>query len=300
MATDWSVRAVLDQPERQDELQENIQAALDRVVTEMSQWEPDSDLSRFNRALAGSWQTLPPGFAAVIDEALAVAELTDGAFDPTLGELSELWGFGVAQIGQLPSDTEVAGASAAAGWQRLAFDREAARLRQPGGVRLDLSAIAKGFGADRVAASLLDAGVSSFLIEVGGELVGRGIKPDGQPWWVALEDPPEAALPPLRLALCNHAVATSGNYRRYHRIDGERIGHSIDPASGRLLANRIVSVSVLAETAMRADALATALTVLGDAAGSFAARYGIAARILRQVDNGFAEEITPALARMLD
>ncbi|WP_156495456.1 FAD:protein FMN transferase [Croceicoccus estronivorus] len=300
MGTTWSALAALAAPEQSNVLTRAIQAALDRVVAEMSQWERDSDLSRFNRALAGSWHMLPPNFAKVIDEALAMARLSDGAFDPTLGRVTEIWGFGAKAIQSLPNDAAITDALAASGWDKLDFDSGKARLRQPGGLHLDLSGIAKGFGADQAAAVLRNAGIGAFLLDVGGELVGQGVKPDGQPWWVALEDPPGATLPPFRAALYNMAIATSGNYRRFHDIGGARVSHSLDPRTGRPLCNNVVSVSVLTASAMRADALATALTALGDRAGEFARRHDIAARIIRSSDGGHSEEITPTLAAMLE
>ena len=222
MGTGWSALAVVDTANRQAELECGVQAALDAVVAEMSQWEPDSDIARFNRAPAGSWQTLPRGFAAVMAEALAIAELSDGAFDPTIGQASELWGFGSTPIADLPTRDALEGTLAHSGWQRLTFDAQASRLRQPGGLALDLSGIAKGFGADRAGAALRQLGVTAFLVDVGGELLGCGVKPGMQPWWVELENPPGAALAPFRIALHGLAIATSGDYRRYHDLPGKR------------------------------------------------------------------------------
>jgi len=139
-----------------------------------------------------------------------------------------------------------------------------------------------------VAATLAQLGIVHALVEIGGELVGFGVRPDGQPWWVDLETPPGVAVAPLRIALHGLAVATSGDSRRGR--------HTIDPRTGRPIDNGVVSVSVIAADALTADAWATALTVLGPAGDALAAAQGIAARIVTATGG---EVLTPALAAML-
>ena len=222
MGTTWSVRLVAPPTADARALTAMAQRALDAVVREMSPWEPLSDLSRYNRAAAGSWTPLPPAFAQVLRCALQVAEATGGAFDPTLGALVDLWGFGPRPFSGAPPDADdIAGAREAAGWRHVALDGDA--LFQPGGLRLDLNGIAKGFAVDQVAAALDRAGARSYLVEVGGELRGTGAKPDGQPWWVELERPPTASGGEVTVvALHDLAVATSGDYRRFFDHDGRR------------------------------------------------------------------------------
>jgi thiamine biosynthesis lipoprotein len=266
MGTHWSL-AIAGAIEAPDVVA-LVQAELDAVVAEMSQWEPASELSRFNSAEAGSWHHLSSGFFDVLREGLDIAERTQGAFDPTLGAVIDLWGFGAATPEVLPpDDVMLAEARTASGWRRLELDRSAQRAHQPGGLKLDLSGIAKGHGVDRVAGALEQARHVSFLIEVGGEVVARGVKPDGQPWWVDIEAPPGADLPPIRIGLFNAAVATSGDYRRYLDLDGARLGHSFDPRTGTPLACAPASVTVIHPECMIADALATAIAVLGAEAG---------------------------------
>ena len=281
------------------------QRELDAVVREMSPWEPLSDLSRCNRAAAGTWTALPPAFAQVLRCALEIAEATDGAFDPTLGALTDLWGFGPRPFsGAPPEASEVARVREAAGWRRVTLDGD--RLFQPGGLRLDLNGIAKGFAVDQVAAALDRAGARSYLVEVGGELRGTGAKPDGQPWWVELERPP-AANDGVRTLVALHglSVATSGDYRRFFEHDGRRYAHTLDPATAAPVANPTAGVTVLDRSCMRADAYATALTVMApDAALAFAAAHGLAAMILARgplgVAGGLEERLSPALSAMLD
>ncbi|MDR6624129.1 thiamine biosynthesis lipoprotein [Caulobacter segnis] len=302
MGTSWSAKAVLPATVDLPALEAMVQRALDAVVAEMSPWEPLSDLSRYNRAPAGSWVTLPEATLTVLRRAIEVAEASDGAFDPTLGALTDLWGFGPRPFSGAPPERDaVTALREAGGWKRLTLDGEA--LFQSGGLRLDLNGVAKGFGVDQAAAALDRAGVKSYLVEVGGELRGTGAKPDGQPWWVELERPPSANdTEKTVVALHDLAVATSGDYRRFFDHEGRRYAHTLDPATGAPVTHSTVSVTVLAKDCTGADAWATALTVMApDAALAFAARNDLAALIVsRAVSGGLEERLSPALRAMLD
>ncbi|HJV43430.1 FAD:protein FMN transferase [Caulobacter sp.] len=302
MGTTWSAKAVLPATTDLAALEAMVQRALDAVVSEMSPWEPLSDLSRYNRAPAGSWVRLPAATIAVLRRAIEVAEASDGAFDPTLGALTDLWGFGPRPFaGAPPKPDAIASLRDIGGWKRLSLDGEA--LFQPGGLRLDLNGIAKGFGVDQAADALDRAGVKSYLVEVGGELRGTGAKPDGQPWWVELERPPTANdAEKTIVALHDLAVATSGDYRRFFEHDGRRYAHTLDPATGAPVSHATVSVTVLAKDCMSADALATALTVMApEPALAFAVRHDLPALIVsRDASGGLEERLSPALRAMLD
>lgn len=292
MGTTWQVRLAAPAGFDRVGLDRAIRRRLDMLVGEMSHWNSESVLSRFNRAAAGSWTLLPPDFATVMTAALAVAETTDGAFDPTLGALANLWGFGPVKIDAAPSEASIAEARAVSGRRRIAFDTATHRLRQPGGLALDLSGIAKGYAVDAITALLAERGVGHCLTEIGGELSGRGMRPDGDPWWVDLEVPPTATIAPFRIALHATSVATSGAYVRGN--------HNLDPATGRPAAHDVVSVSVLHPSAMIADAWASALTVLGAEAGlALAGREDVAARIVTRRGAHWVETISPALAALL-
>lgn len=254
MGTRWSLHAVAPP----DGTAAGVQAAFNRVVAQMSQWEPASDLSRFNAAAAGAWRIIPPELAQVVAAALEIADASGGAFDPCLGRLTERWGFGSAGTVETvpldqPADVD----------RRIEFDADRARIRRSENAILDLSGIAKGYGVDLAAEWLLAQGVRHFLLEVGGELRGEGIRPDGQPWWVDSEVPPSSNLPPYRIALHDLSVATSGNYRRGFTVDGQHYSHSFDPKTRRPIVNGVSSATVLHRSCMMADGWATALTVLG-------------------------------------
>lgn len=292
MGTTWRVLFVRPRRIEPGAIRAAIVARLDRLVAEMSHWQLGSLLCRFNRAPAGSWTILPPDFAHVVAAGLRIAAATDGAFDPAIGRLVDLWGFGPPGPQPHPTAPELAAARAQSGWQRLAYDPAARRLRQPGGLALDLSGIAKGHAVDAVAQALRGVGVRHALVEVGGELAGSGIRPDGEPWWVDLETAPGTDTAPLRIALHGLAVATSGDYRRG--------AHNLDPRCGRPAGNHVVSVSVVHHSAMEADAWATALTILGPANGiATADRHDIAARIVTRIDGVGREYLSAALCAML-
>jgi thiamine biosynthesis lipoprotein len=292
MGTSWSARIVSAHPPAR--LRAAIQRVLDNVIAQMSNWEAGSDISRFNRAPPGAWCDLPADFAQVLDAGLEIARASGGAFDPAAGALVDLWGFGPAG-GRSAAPDQAMLAAAASGWP--AIERDGARARRMSEVRLDLSGIAKGFAVDAVARALRALGAQDFLVEIGGELLGAGVKPDGQPWWVDLETPPATALAPLRVALHEVAVASSGDYRRFFEQDGIRYAHTVDPRTRRPVANDVVSATVLHASCMLADAWATALTVLGPEEGmALATRERLAARIVVR-DGG--EFLSPELAAML-
>lgn len=268
MGTTWTVRYIQTNSLSKDHVNQLIQRELELVVAQMSTWLPDANISLFNRADANTWHALPAPFFKVLDCALRIAEQTNGAFDPTVGPLVNRWGFGPqGRQAELPTDVEVNTMQASGGWQKLKLNKANCLALQPGGIRIDFSGIAKGYSVDRIAQALQHAGLEHYLIEVGGELYGAGIKPDGQPWWVALETPPDAlSINESVLALHGLAVATSGDYRRYFEHKGQRYAHTIDPRTGfpvNRASNGLVSVTVLHAECMVADALATAFTVMG-------------------------------------
>jgi thiamine biosynthesis lipoprotein len=230
-----------------------------------------------------------------------MADDSGGAFDPTIGPAVNLWGFGPdPRRGEAPAPDKVAAALARCGWWRLDLDRTSRRALQPGGLYVDLSGIAKGYAVDLLARQVKDAGIASCLVEVGGELRGCGVKPDGSPWWVALETPAGTASETI-VALHGLSAATSGDYRKFFMDGQARYCHTIDPRTGYPVSGGPASVTVLHPRCMHADALATVLAVLGvDDGMAYARQRGIAARFLSRAGDGFSEQVTPAFAAMLD
>jgi len=285
MGTTWSVR--LDNPSMVplEAIRAAIEGALDLVIAQMSTWESDSSITRFNEAPAGSRHVLEPEFAEVLACGLRWAASSGGAIDPTIGSLVSLWGFGshAIPVTTVPSPSEVAAARASVGWQRLKLDGTTRTITQPGGVRLDLSGIAKGFAVDEVTGSLHALGIRNFLVEVGGEVRCVGQRPFGAPWRVVVEAGPLT----LPVALTDLAIATSGNRWHVREIDGQRWSHTIDPRTGEPVRHSLVSVTVIHPECKHADALATVLTVLGPEDGfAFAQRQKVAALFVKEVAEG--------------
>ncbi|HSW11428.1 MAG TPA: FAD:protein FMN transferase [Solimonas sp.] len=294
MGTTWSV-CVMAREEDLSWLGSGVQQELDRVVAQMSHWEPDSDLGRYNAASTGTWHRLPAGFLEVLEAALEHAQASDGAFDPSIGPLVDAWGFGPAERREMPpSAQEIEAARGRVDWRRLQLDEAGTRLLQPGGLQLDFSSIAKGHAVDQVARYLGRAGIDHWLVEVGGELRGQGCKADGQPWWVELERV-GPQLPRTVVALHGLSVATSGDYRRHFEWNGRRYAHTLDPRSGWPVTHALASVTVLHPECMQADALATVLGVLApDEAFDFATQRNFAAQFVLRTAEGLEERLTPA------
>lgn len=286
MGTVWSTRIVGAPPDARSAIED----VLDKVISQMSNWEPASDICRFNRTPPGEWCDLPEEMLHVLQTGLAIARESSGAFDPAIGLLVDYWGFGPK-----PGTRQ----ASAGGWQ--AIEVEDGRARRTGNVALDFSGIAKGYAVDAIAERLKASGCDHFLFEIGGELRGHGVKPDLQPWWVDVEAPPGLDLSILRIALCDLSVATSGDYRRYREEGDMRISHSIDPARGAPISNSVASVTVLHPSAMIADAWATAITVLGPEYGmALAARKQLAVLMVERDGGKGREYISPALRAMLE
>jgi len=301
MGTTWSVKIAaegLTRAER-ERIAAAIEERLDEVNGLMSSWDPESELSRFNRAGAGEPLAASPLTLEVFRVAQVTSELSDGAFDVTVGPLVDAWGFGAGErLPRGPQATELARLRERVGWRLVAVDPAAGTLtKQHAGVVCDLSGVAKGYAVDRVTEALRELGYASFLVEIGGELRGRGRKLDGSPWRVAIEAPDPAARRLHRtVPLVNGALATSGDYRKFYRAEGRWLSHLIDPRTARPVDHSLASVSVLHPKAVWADAWATALIVLGPEQGPVVAeREGLAAHfIVREADGRFAQRSTRA------
>ena len=289
MGTTYTVKVVSDSREGQSAeakaaLQSLVQEALDGVDGSMSTYKPTSELSQFNDGPGATDVTVSEDLATVLQLAFDVNRRSEGAFDVTVGPLVERWGFGAkGELEALPTDQEVAALLSRLGHDHLRFDADARTLRKDdAALRVDLSAIAKGYGVDKAAEALRVAGHGNFMVEVGGEIRVAGTTEAGRPWRLAVEkpNPTERAVYEV-VSLEDRALATSGDYRNFTVVDGTRYSHTIDPTTGRPVTHRLASVSVVAPTCAEADALATALNVLGPQRGfALAEREGMAALFL--------------------
>ena len=289
LGTDWSLAFAAPEGVTNAGVVAALEDVFAVVIRQMSGWEAASDLCRFNRAAPG-WQELPPDFYRVLSRAIEIAELTGGAYDPSLGARVDALGFGPG-LDQTVSQN---------GWRDIRLDPDRGRALQPGGVIVDLSSIAKGHAVDLCAQALRAIGAPSFLMEIGGEFAGEGVKPDGKPWWVELQLSDLAPAPgePAHtdVALVNLALATSGDFVR--RRDG--VSHLLDGRTREPLSGALSGVSVMHASAMEADGWATALFALGPEAGMLMAdAQGLAVVFARRAPDGARFELSRKAAEML-
>jgi len=279
----------------------SISRVLETINAQMSTYRKNSELSLFNAAASGTPFSVSSDTRQVVAHALEVSRMTDGAFDPTLGPLVDLWGFGPPGTRRkVPSQGEINGASHDVGYGNVAtLDKPSALIKNMPRVHIDLSGIAKGFGVDKVAELLERSGVDYYLVEIGGEVRSRGYSPRGDVWRVGIEQPDDAFGRRI-VGLQSKGLATSGNYRIFFENDGTRYSHIIDPRNGRPVGHGLASVTVIAKTAMQADALSTALMVMGPKAGfELAQKNAIAAFFISKTDSGFTETATQPFLRHL-
>lgn len=247
------------------ELQSGIEALLDKLDYSMSTYKPNSELNRLNRSLPGETFALSPELYEVLDLSRQVYDMTGGAFDPSVGPLVDLWGFGPQVFAnRVPADAEILALRQRSGFDKIELDTSGATATRTSEIALDLSAIAKGYAVDEIAEFLMARGISDFLVEVGGELRLSGRNAQGELWKVAVERPQlvQGDIHSV-LVLTDRGLATSGDYRNYFEQDGQRYSHTIDPRTGYPTSHQLASVTVIARTAAQADGLATGFLVLG-------------------------------------
>ena len=282
--------------------QRAVHGALDAVELAMSTYRADSELSRLNAHAAPSPFALSADTYAVLALARQVSAATGGAFDVTVAPAVDAWGFGPERGQRVVATAEIGALESRIGWQMLALD-DAARTvtKSRPDLSADLSGIAKGYGVDRAARALDALGVADYMVEAGGEVRTRGRNAEGRPWQIAIERPDAVPQRPhFVVPLAGQSLATSGDYRIYFERDGQRFCHEIDPRTGAPIRNGVASVSVVAADCAWADAMATALIVLGAERGlALAEARGIAAYfILREADGRLGERQTSAFAAL--
>ncbi len=269
MGTSYTVKVVADLSAAEEErLETAVIEALGSVNQRMSTYLADSELSRLNRFRGSEVFALSEESLEVFRLAREISRRSGGAFDITVGPLVNAWGFGPEGVPPVPpSQEELERILPHIGFELLELVPEGVLKRDPEVVG-DLSAIAKGYAVDQVVRVLEESGVSRFMVEVGGEVRTAGEAPSGGPWRIGIEGPTPAGRSLYRvLPLTGQAVATSGDYRNFYEVDGERFSHTIDPKTGRPVEHAGASVSVVTEDCASADAWATALLVLGPRAG---------------------------------
>ncbi len=305
MGTTWSVQVSSADSAALITIEDELRALLLHLDEDVySTWAPQSELSRLNRSPPGQNIGISSELMSVLSMSKTLHVATGGAFDITIGTLVNLWGFGpVNAQAAIPDGAAIESGRQDLGISALALDEQGMTVLKQKSLTLDLSAIAKGYAVDRAAGLLAQSGYMSYLVEIGGEIRARGLRPDGQPWLIAIEAP----LANSRIAyaaIANYgeaiAVAGSGDYRNFREIGGTRYSHEIDPRTGYPIAHDLAAVTVIADSAARADAWSTALMVLGPKEGKALADSENLAAYFIMRDGAALEHIyTAAFARFL-
>jgi len=305
MGTTFNVKVVTDDltEANRERLTSLVREALDGVDEHMSTYRSESEIEQFNRGGTEPF-VASQDLLEVVAEAQRVARLTGGAFDITVGPLVDIWGFGPPGATEAPEEERLQELVVVTGFEQLEVDVEGGTLRKArADSRIDLSAIAKGFGADQVSAELTRQGLPHHMVEVGGEVRARGFNGSEQVWRIGIERPTSAGRSvQIVVPLADRSLATSGDYRNFVERDGVRISHTIDPRTGRPISHNLASVSVIHASCMTADGLATALSVLGPDDGfELAERHGIPAYFLvRVADDEFEERQTSVWTSLIE
>lgn len=305
MGTRYQIKVVEGaDPGRLAKLKDVVQTALSEIDSKMSHYVEDSEVSQLNQ-----WAETQPFEVSsetfeVLQHAQEISSTTNGAFDITVAPLVSAWGFGPpGRPPESPSAEEIERLMQLTGWDKLAIDRTSSTASKTiPELMLDLSAIAKGYAVDQVSDALEREGVENFMVEVGGEVRTRGLNPQGEAWRIGIERPvPDDQAIDLIVPLSGLSMATSGDYRNYYEVGGERLSHTIDPRSGHPITHNVASVSVIAPLCVRADAYATGLLVLGPEGFDLAEELGLAAYFLQSDKEGvFVGRMTTAFRKILE
>lgn len=289
MGGTWSVKVIdIDRPG----LERELQGILDQLESTFSTWRTDSEVSRFNSSRSTDWFAVSPQLMELVQIAADVNRDTGGAFDITVAPLVNLWGFGpTGRIESPPSDEQIAAARSHVGAGKLIARAPPPALRKSDPLlQIDLSAIAKGYAVDQLAAHLDRQGIKDYLVTVGGENRAKG-----RPWRIGIETPtPDVMRIIETIDLRDAAISTSGDYRNFVQIEGGRINHEIDPRTGRPVTHSLASVTVIDPSGTRADGLATGLFVLGHEEGyATAKRLNVSAMFIERNEGRFTIRSTP-------
>ncbi|WP_439843599.1 FAD:protein FMN transferase [Aeromonas dhakensis] len=305
MGTYYAVTLSDPFPGGEPALQQEVDALLARMNHEISTYDPNSLISRFNQGSGKPPMAIPATMAKIVRQGIDAGHLTKGKLDVTVGPLVNLWGFGPDKRPvKRPSAEQIASARQKVGIDRLTLTPEGDHFLLGKGIPdlyLDLSTLGEGAASDEIAGLLEQKGVHNYLIEVAGAVRSKGNNAKGKPWRVAIVEPSDQPGAFSDVVIPNGmALSTAGSYRNYYELDGQRYSHIIDPASGQPITHKLVSASVITPTALEADALDTALMVMGpEQAMAFARAHGLAVYLIVKTEQGFAASHTPQFAPYL-
>lgn len=294
MGTTYSIK-MIGERDKAALLKGKVEDRLIEINQLMSTYISDSEISQLNNLALGEQMPLSKDNIAMLDLAQKLHDQSMGQFDATLGPLIALWGFGAdPSRTDVPPEADIKAALASMGLD--GFERKADSVTKIRDIKVDFSAIAKGYGVDELARLVEAEGIENYLVEIGGELRAKGTNARGQVWRIGIEKPdPEQRVAFTSVPLRNLAMATSGDYRNYFEVDGERFSHTLDPSTGYPITHNVASVTVLAETAAAADGYATAINVMGEESGlSLANEINLAVLVIIKSDVGFETRTSEA------
>ena len=293
MGTDYRVTLVVPSQYRYDHLESKILAQLESVNASMSNYLDDSEVSQINRLQVNHQLRLSTSTLEVISEAMHISDLSDGAFDITVGKAVKLWGFGAdGEVNKRPTIEQLNALKTSVGYQNLRLQGSVIS-KQHSDTEIDLSAIAKGYAVDQIAKLLDLEDINNYLINVGGELRAKGHNSNHQVWRIAIEKPVELGGIQQIIVLQDKAIATSGDYRNYIVFNGKRYSHTIDPETLEPVLHHLALVSVISDRTSTADALATALMSMGEeSALEFAKDQGLAAYFVIRTEDETKFEVS--------
>jgi thiamine biosynthesis lipoprotein len=290
----------------QSELQQAIDQQLSVLNQQMSTYIDDSELSLLNRALVNEWVPVSSNLFDVLVLSMELGWISSGAFDITVGPLVNLWGFGPGNTtgsNTVPAANAIQQLLDRTGFSNIELNLEDTSVKKNKAVAIDLSGVAKGYAVDKIAELLQYAGYSRFMVEIGGEVRLQGHSPRGSPWRIGIEQPDASSFgsPRQAISITDGALATSGDYRSFFDVGEKRYSHTIDPSTGYPIDHSLASVTVIAETSAYADALATALTVMGPEKGlQMASEQGFAVYMIIKTDEGFVDKYSESFGPYLD
>jgi len=304
MGTSYNIKISNNVTEDQlEQLRADIKIELADINQIFSTYIADSEISLFNDSKTTEWQPVSTELIYVLSSAVDISQQTQGLYDVTVGPLVNLWGFGPS-FGEdnIPANSDIKVALERTGYQKVLIDAGKQRIKKTTeNVYLDFSSIAKGYGVDRLAILLTKLGYTDYMIEIGGEIRVKGVNKKGLAWLIAIEKPDSKQRDIQQiLSLDDISLATSGDYRNYFEKEGIRYSHTINPLTGWPVKHQLVSVTVLADSSMKADGWATALLAIGVEKGyDLAIKNQLSVLFITKYQDELVEKMTPSFTKYI-
>lgn len=305
MGTAYMIKLV-STPGLSEELVQRTKTGIDSLLAltnqQMSTFVHNSEISRFNSHTRTDWFPVSPDMVRVIEQSLEISSKSSGAFDITTGALVNLWGFGPEERdSDIPTRQEIRRVQQHTGYEKISVRTSPPSIKkETPETCCDLAGIAKGYAVDRIAEYLDSEGISDYLVEIGGEIRARGKNQQNRLWQVGIAIPDNESGIQKVVSLNNTSMATSGDYRNFYEKKGIRYSHIIDPRTGEPVTHKLASVTVIHDLCSYADALATAISVLGPDDGyELALKEDLAVLLIIKETDGFVEKMTPRFREAL-